>query len=127
MLLFLFLSLFAHAHEVDLTRLPLGDGKLADAPKKGWIWPCRVDPEAGGADRKGPWIRDDGTYDFTSKAIVSGSVKWPFKFEIKKEGEKRIFTANDLPNHPTGDFPIRSTDEAYKYDKNPNSIHSQNM
>ncbi len=33
---------FACAHEsADLTRLPLGDGKISTGPKTGFIWACR--------------------------------------------------------------------------------------
>ena len=39
----------------------------------------------------------------------------------------RKFSANDLPEHPTGIFPIPSTSEAYQYDRNPNLIKSQSM
>jgi hypothetical protein len=115
------------AHEPDLTHLPLGDGKLSDGPKVGWIWPCRVDPNGGGADKDGPWIKDDGTFDFTAKAVVSGAVRWPYRFTLTVEDGKRVFTANDYPNHPTGDFPISPSDEAYQYDRNPNRIQEQSM
>lgn len=123
----LLLPLSAFAHEVDLTRLPIGDGKISKAPKTGWIWACRVDPLAGGADRKGPWMHDDGTYDFTKKAVVPGAVKWPSRFSVKTDGAKRVFTANDYPDHPTGMFPIAADSEAYKYDRNPNRIREQSM
>jgi hypothetical protein len=36
-----------------------------------------------------------------------------------------VIETNDLPNHPTGIFPISPTDPAYAYDKNPNPIKSQ--
>src|SRR5581483_10032179 len=36
-------------------------------------------------------------------------------------------TTNDLPTHPTGVFPISSTDPAYAYDRNPNHIEGQTM
>ncbi len=127
LLLFIATTAAALAHDVDLHHLPLGDGHLSTAPKKGWIWACRVDPQAGGADRKGPWIHDDGTYDFTTKAVVGGSVRWPYRFEVSKRGDKRVFAANDLPNHQTGEFPIRPTDAAFAYDKNPNSLREQQM
>ncbi len=117
----------AQAHEVDLKHLPLGDGKLSSGPKKEWIWPCHTDPNAGGAFRNGPWIKADGTYDLTAKAVISGSVTWPYRFEYRREGDRRIFTANDLPNHPTGTFPVPSTDEAFQYDRNPNTIQQQNI
>jgi hypothetical protein len=121
------LPVFSWAHDVDLKHLPLGDGKIASSPKKGWIWACRVDPGAGGAFRNGPWIRSDGTYDFTAKAVVPGSVKWPRKFEIHQQGAYRVFSANDYPDHPTGIFPIPPDSKAYQYDRNPNSIREQSM
>jgi hypothetical protein len=37
----------AYAQEADLTHLPLGDGTISQEPKKGWIWACRIDPDAG--------------------------------------------------------------------------------
>ncbi len=114
-------------HDPDLTRLPLGDGKISDGPKRGFIWACRVDPNAGGAFRNGPWIHSDGTYDFTKKAVVSGQVKWPSRYAITLKGERRAFTTNDLPSHATGTFPIPTTDEAYQYDRNPNSIRGQDF
>lgn len=43
----------AVAHPPDPTRLPLGDTRLAKEPKAGWIWPCRVNPQAGGAHAQG--------------------------------------------------------------------------
>jgi hypothetical protein len=125
--LILALAISARAHEIDLTHLPIGDGKISQEPKTGWIWACHIEPQAGGAFRNGPWIHGDGTYDFTTKAVVSGSVTWPYKFDVRLEGDKRVFMANDLPNHPTGRFPISSSDAAFQYDKNPNSIQSQTM
>jgi len=115
------------AQEVDLTRLPLGDGKISTEPRKGWIWACRIDPNAGGAFRDGPWIKPDGTYDFTAKAIVSGTVTWPNSYAMRIEGDRRIVVTNDLPNHGTGLFPIPSSDEAFRYDRNPNRIAAHNV
>jgi YHYH protein len=113
---------------VDLTHLPLGDGRLATGPKVGWIWPCRTDPDGRGAFRDGPWIRHDGTYDLTAKAIVDGSVSWPnHHLEVSHVGDKRVITTNDLPDHGTGVFPIARSDDAYQYDRNPNRIAQQNF
>jgi hypothetical protein len=125
--LFLLLLADAQAAEVDLTRLPLGDNRHSTEPKRGYIWPCRIDKDAGGAFRDGPWIRSDGTFDFTRKAVVDGSVMWPSRFTMSREGNRRVFTANDLPAHPTGKFPIQASDDAYQYDRNPNSIREQSM
>jgi hypothetical protein len=117
----------ALAHNVDLTRLPVGDGKVSDSAKVGWAWACRVNPTAGGANKQGPWFNGDGTYDVTAKAIVPGDVTWNPKFSVVKEGDKRVFTTNDLPNHGTGVYPIGRNTEAYKYDRNPNSISKQSI
>ena len=90
------------AHDVDLTKLPLGDGKLSAAPTIGQIWACRVDPNGGGAQVDGPWIdKANGTFDYTKKAVVSGHVMWTPHFVMSFEGDNRVFTSNDLPNHPS--------------------------
>ena len=118
----------AQAHEVDLTKLPLGDGKLSTSAQQGMIWACHTDPNAGGAFRDGPWIdQASGTYDFTRKAVVSGKVMWTPDFHMTLEGDTRVFTSNDLPDHPTGTFPIPSGDAALQYDRNPNSIKTQTV
>lgn len=117
----------SNTSSIDLTHLPLGDGRLATSPTIGWIWPCRTDPTAGGAFTDGPWIRDDDTYDYTAKAVVDGAVTWQNHFVMEIQGDQRVFTSNDLPNHPTGSFPIAQTDDAYQYDRNPNSIANQTI
>jgi hypothetical protein len=126
--LLLLLTANASAHDVDLTKLPLGDGKLSAAPTVGQIWACRVDPNGGGAQVDGPWInKAAGTFDFTKKAVVSGHVVWTPHFVMSLSGDNRVFTSNNLPNHPTGSFPISPSDEAYRYDRNPNSIREQSV
>jgi len=118
----------AGAHEVDLTQLPLGDGKISTAPQRGFIWACRIDPNAGGAFRDGPWIdKAKGVYDFTKKAVVDGKVTWDGRYRMSLQGERRVFSTNDLPNHPTGVFPIQPGDDAYQWDRNPNSIKTQDF
>ena len=59
---------------------------------------------------------------------MQGSVVWPnAHITIVRQGAQRVVTANNLPLHPTGTFPIQRTDPAYKYDGNPNSIREQNI
>jgi hypothetical protein len=112
----------------DLTRLPLGDGKISTGPRRGFIWACRIDPNAGAAFRDGPWIdKAVGTYDFTRKAVVQGQVVWDGRYAMRLGGDRRIFTTNDLPSHPTGSFPISPQDPAYQYDRNPNAIRTQDF
>ncbi len=120
------LAVPALAHSIDLHRLPLGDGKISHAPKRGWIWACHVNPMGGGAYRDGPWINEQaGTFDLTAKVAVRGHVMWPHHFKITLQGSKRVFSFNDLPDHVTGQFPIAYNDPAYQYDRNPNHIRSQ--
>jgi hypothetical protein len=118
----------ALAHAPDPTNLPLGDGKLSDSPKAGYVWACQVNPAGGGAQAVGPWIDEAaGTWDMTRKVAVDGAVTWPSQFSIAVEGDRRIIAWNDLPDHPTGTFPIARGDDAYQYDRNPNSIREQRM
>lgn len=118
----------ALAHDIDLHHLPLGDGKISHAPKVGFIWACHIDPFGGGAQRDGPWIdKKDGTFDLTAKIAVRGSLRWPHRFTVTREGGTRVLNSNDLPDHPTGRFPVAPDDPAFRYDRNPNHIERQNM
>ena len=115
----------AAAEEPDPRRLPLGDSRVSNAPRQGWIWACRVHPGARGAHRPGPWIKADGTFDLTAKAVVPGEARWPHRVAIRREGAWRIVETAGLPPHATGTFPISPTSEAYRYDRNPNRIAPQ--
>ncbi len=118
----------ALAHSPDPTKLPLGDGKLSSGPKAGFIWACHTDPGRGGAQHDGPWIdKAAGTWDMTKKVAVEGAVTWPHSFSVRIEGDRRVITLNDLPDYPTGIFPIQPSDPAYRYDTNPNHIGAQSM
>ncbi len=73
----------------------------------------------------GPWIDSaTGTWDSLTKPTSAGSVSWSnASYSVTTSGNTRIIATNDLPvNHPTGVFPIASTDPAYQFDHNPNSI-----
>ena len=118
------------AHELDPTKLPLGDGKLSTSPKVGYLWACHTNPNSrAGAQVEGPWIdKANGTYNLTAKAVVDGSVSWKqHSFKIAIKGNQRVITWDDLPDYPTGTFPISRADDAYRYDHNPNSIKKQSM
>ena len=116
----------ALAHEVDLTRLPPGDGRIAGGPTKGSIYACRsnFNPNAPGAYRTGDWMNGDGTFDLTKKATVDGNVRHVSDLSVLVVGDTRKIRGNALPKHPTGQFPIAQNDEAYNYDRNPNSINA---
>jgi len=109
---------------LDPKNLPIGDGRISTTPQKGYLMPCQTRFfGAPGAFRDGPWIRNDGTWDSTAKITVGGDVAWDnYRYEIRVENGKRRLVGNGLPAHRTGTFPVQRTDDAFNYDRNPNSI-----
>lgn len=111
----------------SLTAIPLGDGKVTTSPRVGYVYACQTTFGGGGSAGSSPWI-SGASWDFTAKPTVQGSVTWPnAHVTIARQGAQRVVTANNLPLHPTGTFPIQRTDPAYKYDGNPNSILAQTI
>ena len=108
--------------------LPLGDGHLSSVPKVGYLLDCQTRfRRRGGATHSGPWIKGD-EWNPAEKPAVQGNVTWPnSRITITVEGDHRVIRANNLPKHATGIFPIRPTDPAYQYDRNPNSIQPQRI
>lgn len=111
------------------TRLPLGDGHLSTTtPQVGWVFSCVKPQGGGGAFKDGPWIDTaTGTWDPAAKVHVQGNVTWTSDLSITEVGATRSITTNDLPDHPTGVFPISSSDPAFGFDRNPNSIKEQSV
>ena len=109
------------------TKLPLGDGKFSSSPKVAHVFSCDTQFRSGiGAFKDGAWIKTDGTFDTTQKAVVDGNVIWKnHKFDVALERNVRKISGNDLPNHTTGTFPISASDDAFLYDRNPNAITEQ--
>jgi YHYH protein len=128
----------AGSSSVNAAFLPLGDGKVTTSdPRRGYVYSCGSGlaaggagggPPGGGAQVEGPWIHGS-TFDLNAKATVDGSVKWPSAKLREKTGKsRRTFSGNGLPRgDTTGEFPVRSSDDAYSYDRNPNSIRSQSV
>ena len=112
--------------------LPVGDKKYTtDAAKKGYVYMCRANfvPEnQAGAQVRGPWFVNNNTqWDSNKKPAVDGNVTWKNNISMSQDTTTRIISTNDLPDHHTGVFPVASSDDAYKYDKNPNSIKQQTL
>lgn len=114
--------------KVDATRLPVGDGRFTKTtPAVGMVYTCYTAVGRGGAQVKGPWFNTDGTtWNSTSKISVQGIVNWTSSFMVTL-GSTLGITGNGLPSNPTGTFPIASTDPAYAYDRNPNTIVAANI
>ena len=116
----------ASATAPDRTKLPLGDNKVSDSPKEGYAYSCqRADPNGGGAFTDGPWI-NGSTWDMTAKLHVQGSVSHDNVHKITVANGSRTIVSNGLPS-TSGTFPISSSDPAYRYDRNPNSIQKQSI
>jgi len=111
---------------VDLHNLTIGT-KIVTSPERGGLYSCQTTFTGGGASATGAWYHNDGTYDLTIKPTVDGSVSWPHELSITVNGSSRVFTGNDLPDHNTGTYPISRSDDAYQYDRNPNSISAQTV
>jgi len=116
-----------HVDVLDTTHLQLGDGRYTTSPQSGYVYVCNTQFNGGGPTSNGPWINGDDTWDATKKYFVDGSITWPHSFTISIEGNQRVFTGNDLPDHTTGTYPISSNDDAYQVDRNPHSITAQNI
>jgi YHYH protein len=112
---------------IDLRRIPIGDGRISTQPQSGFLWSCRTQfggPHRHGAHATGNWIHPNQTYDLTTKPIVNGSVYWAGDLNIALKDRFREIVSNRLPQDPTGNFPISPNDDAYAFDRNPNSIRS---
>jgi hypothetical protein len=113
---------------IDLRNLPLGDDRRSESAQAGYLWSCQTDFSGTGAQADGPWIHLDGTWDRTIKITIDGAVEWDnYQFTSEVVGDQRVFTGNGLPDHPTGIYPVQTTDDAYQYDRNPNTISAQNI
>lgn len=113
--------------QLDITKLPLGDMRVSTSPKKGYIYSCQTRFNGSGAFRDGPWIDNKSkTWDLTKKITVDGDVRWVnTTFSLSKDGNSRIIKSNGIPYHNTGTYPVSTQDDAYQYDRNPNSIKEQ--
>jgi hypothetical protein len=118
----------AWAHGSQRGLLPLGDGKISNTPKRGYVVACNTQfPGGGGAHRAGDWIRD-GFWNPSAKPVVEGNVAWPnAAISVAREGAQRVVRANNLPTHRTGQYPIAPGSAAYAYDRNPNAVTEQTV
>lgn len=112
--------------KLDKSKLKIGDGKLTTSkPKRGYVYSCQS--LSGSSRITGPWI-NGSTWSLYDKPTVSGSVKWSnASYKVTRTDSQRKLKGNGLPDHSTGKFPVSSSDDAYRYDRNPNSIGKQTV
>ena len=114
--------------------MPLGNGKYSfSGPMQGGPYFCQSVKKVFngiGAQATGPWIDEaNGVWYPLSRAVVDGANYWPDAYvRFTAEGDIRKIETNNVPfddairNDATGNFPVEKTDDAYQYDRNPNSI-----
>lgn len=106
--------------------LPVGDGLLALSPTQGELMSC-VTSWPGAAYHPAPWIHGYFWYP-AQKVSVQGSVNWPTaSTQVNTSGDTTTITSNNLPDEPSGVFPIQSTDPAYNYNQDSDYIVSENI
>ncbi len=112
---------------VDPHNLPIGKRVSTSAAARGSVFACTIMSGGGGASAAGSWIDADGTYDVTLKPTVTGDVSWPgAKVTFGSSNGRLTVKGNGLPKGThTGTYPVSSSSEAYRYDRNPNKITSQ--
>jgi hypothetical protein len=133
-LVFMLCLPIAHAHEagqvstLDVQALPLGDGKVSNEPRRGYVYACTSSFRGGGARHVGDWIHGS-TWDETQKIHVQGEVSWPqASISVRTNGDQRLISSNALPDdHTTGIFPVQRDDPAFQIDHNPNTITAQTI
>ena len=123
--LLLFAASAVQGHEIRR----LGDDRVSGEPRVDHLYSCQqqFDPNAPGASGPFPWIQGQ-RYDPRRKPVIGGRQSWPnAQIAITREGNWRLIVSNNLPQHPTGIFPIRTSDQAYQFDRNPNAIREQRI
>jgi hypothetical protein len=111
--------------------LPVGDGRYTtDEPEKGKVYLCNADfvpATQAGAQSRGPWFIGTTQWNINKKYSVNGHISWDQQMTNTLGDSRRIITTNNLPSHTTGIFPVVTSDPAYQYDRNPNTIKSQSL
>lgn len=113
---------------VDLSQLPLGDGRLSTLPEVGAVYACAEIPPAPEPLER-DWISGEGTWDATTKPVIlddETSTLLPDS-RVVLAGEIRRVITNTIPAHPFGAFPVDPMDPAYVFEANPNTIVARDL
>lgn len=109
--------------------LALWDGKYGSVAKKWYIYSCSSSFNGWGAFKEWPRISNGHWNPSLKNVTVDGNIyRSNATFTMTDNGTSRVFKGNGLPiKTPTGIYPVKSTDDAYNYDRNPNSIKTQTI
>ena len=102
------------------------DNRSMSSPGRNTIYSCNFSSMGNPLNNRS-WVSKDGTIYFLKKPFVKGNKKWNSQINFDESHPNTTITGNGLPDHATGDFPIDRSSTAYSYDRNPNSISSQNI
>lgn len=113
----------------DMTAQGAIDQRSLAKPARNTIFSCNR-PAMGTALGR-PWVDSTGFIDFAKKPNIEGAVTWQSQLNILRrqspQEQSMDFSGNGLPNHPTGIFPVARDSDAYRYDRNPNSIQAYRL
>lgn len=103
--------------------LPVGTSYSGTSGSSGTVFVCRTQGGMDGASSSNvPWI-SGGVWYPGQKVAVTGSNSKPGSVSIAVSGARRVISGNGLPSTSSvGNFPITSSQPAYAYDRNPNSV-----
>lgn len=105
------------------------DRRALDKPARNTIFSCNRQAMGTALDR--PWVDSKGVIDLAKKPSIEGAVTWDSQLNISRRDQSQEqstdVSGNGLPNHPTGIFPVARNSDAYRYDRNPNSIQAYRL
>ncbi len=99
--------------------------RSVSAPARNTLYSCDFSAMSSSLDR--PWVDNKGVIFFSKKPLVKGHKEWNANIRFEDGLPNIAVTGDGLPNHATGDFPIKPGSTAYQYDRNPNSIRAQRL
>ena len=98
------------------------DQRARSKPARHTIFSCHRQTMSAALNR--PWVDSHGVIDVAKKPRVEGAVSWSSQLHVARQDQTLQLTGNGVPNHPTGTFPVAPDSEAFRYDRNPNSIQA---
>lgn len=101
------------------------DQRSLARPARDTVFSCNRQSMAAALER--PWIDANGVIDLANKPTIEGAVTWDSQLNIVHREQSTEVAGNGLPNHPTGKFPVARDSDAFRFDRNPNSIQAYRL